>query len=150
MASGVNKVILVGNLGNDPDVVAIETNLKKATFRMATTESYRNREGQRVDQTEWHTITVWRGLAEVVEKYLHKGSKVYVEGRLRTREYTDKEGIKKYFTEVLCDSLVMLDRVDSNTNGGTTAASSTVAQNTSTPQNTDTPPEENPEDDLPF
>ncbi|HPE86646.1 MAG: single-stranded DNA-binding protein [Bacteroidales bacterium] len=150
MASGVNKVILVGNLGNDPDVVAIETNLKKATFRMATTESYRNREGQRVDQTEWHTITVWRGLAEVVEKYLHKGSKVYVEGRLRTREYTDKEGIKKYFTEVLCDSLVMLDRVDSNTNGGTNAASSTVTQNTSTPQNTDTPPEENPEDDLPF
>lgn len=147
--AGVNKVILVGNLGIDPEVTMIDTNLKKATFRMATTETYRNREGQRVDQTEWHTITVWRGLADVAEKYLHKGSKVYVEGRLRTREYNDKEGKKRYFTEIVADSFVMLDRAENN-GGMQNNSPSPAAQQAPAAQNQEPVKEENPEDDLPF
>ncbi len=147
--AGVNKVILVGNLGIDPEVTMIDTNLKKATFRMATTETYRNREGQRVDQTEWHTITVWRGLADVAEKYLHKGSKVYVEGRLRTREYNDKEGKKRYFTEIVGDSFVMLDKAENN-GGPQSSAPSASPQQAPKPQSQEPVREESPEDDLPF
>jgi len=145
--AGVNKVILIGNLGKDPDIVSIDANIKKASFSMATTESYRNREGQRVDQTEWHNIVMWRGLAEIAEKYLHKGSKVYIEGRLRTRDYEDKEGIKRYRTEILADSMVMLDKAE-NTGNGYQQKQNSQEQ----PKATETQKvaEEAPEDDLPF
>lgn len=107
---GVNKVILIGNLGKDPDVQYLEGNIGVAKFSLATTESFKDRAGKTIAQTEWHTVVLWRGLAELAEKYLHKGSLVYIEGRLRTRSWEDKEGNKKFATEVVGDNLIMLDK----------------------------------------
>jgi single-strand DNA-binding protein len=105
--AGVNKVILIGNLGRDPEITTFENGVKKAAFPLATTESYKNKEGAKVDQTEWHNIVLWRGLAEIAEKYLRKGSQIYLEGKIRTRNY-EQDGIKKYFTEIFGDNMTML------------------------------------------
>lgn len=102
--------MLIGNLGKDPDVQYLEGNIGVAKFSLATTETYKDRGGKLVSQTEWHTVVLWRGLAELAEKYLHKGSMVYIEGRLRTRSWEDKEGNKKFATEVVGDNLIMLDK----------------------------------------
>ena len=107
---GVNRVILIGNLGKDPDVQYLEGNIGVAKFSLATTETYKDRGGKLVSQTEWHTVVLWRGLADLAQKYLHKGSLVYIEGRLRTRSWEDKEGNKKFATEVVGDNLIMLDK----------------------------------------
>lgn len=107
---GVNRVMLIGNLGKDPDVQHLEGNIAVAKFPLATTETYKDRTGKLVSQTEWHTVVLWRGLAELAQKYLHKGSLIYVEGRLRTRSWEDKEGNKKFATEVVGDNLIMLDK----------------------------------------
>ena len=106
--AGINKVILVGNLGRDPEVRTLENGAKVANFTLATSESYKNKEGQRVTQTEWHNIVLWRGLAEIAEKFLRKGNQVYIEGKIRTRTWDDKDGIKRYTTEILGDNLTML------------------------------------------
>lgn len=111
--SGVNKVILVGHLGKDPDVRNVGNDAKVASFSLATTERITNKSGERTDLTEWHNIVVWRGLADVAEKYLKKGSLVYVEGKLRTRSWEDKEGVKRYTTEVQADNFTMLGKKDS-------------------------------------
>src|SRR5204862_7753464 len=106
--SGVNKVILVGNVGKDPEVRYLENNVAVAKFSLATTESYKDRTtGNKVEQVEWHNIVMWRGLAEVAEKYVRKGNKLYIEGKLRTRTYGE-ENNKKYFTEIVADNMVML------------------------------------------
>jgi single-strand DNA-binding protein len=102
--------MLIGNLGKDPDVQHLEGNIAVAKFPLATTETYKDRAGKLVSQTEWHTVVLWRGLAELAQKYLHKGSLIYVEGRLRTRSWEDKEGNKKFATEVVGDNLIMLDK----------------------------------------
>ncbi len=107
---GVNKVVLIGNLGKDPDLQYLEGNIGVAKFPLATTEMYKDKSGKLVSQTEWHTVVLWRGLAELAQKYLHKGSLIYVEGRLRTRSWEDKEGNKKFATEVVCDNLIMLEK----------------------------------------
>lgn len=107
--SGINKVILVGHLGKTPDVRTLEGGVTVASFPLATSESY-NKDGRKVEQTEWHNIVMWRGLAEVAAKYLQKGKLVYIEGKLRTRSFEDKEGIKKYITEVVADSFTLLGR----------------------------------------
>lgn len=107
---GVNRVMLIGNLGKDPDVQYLEGNIAVAKFPLATTETYKDRTGKLVSQTEWHTVVLWRGLAELAQKYLHKGSLIYVEGRLRTRSWEDKEGNKKFATEIVGDNLIMLDK----------------------------------------
>ena len=107
---GVNRVILIGNLGKDPDVQYLEGNIGVAKFPLATTETYKDRAGKLISQTEWHTVVLWRGLAELAQKYLHKGSLIYVEGRLRTRSWEDKEGNKKFATEIVGDNLIMLDK----------------------------------------
>ncbi|HZH54077.1 MAG TPA: single-stranded DNA-binding protein [Sphingobacteriaceae bacterium] len=107
--SGVNKVILVGHLGKDPEVRYLEGNVTVASFPLATTETY-NKDGKRVEQTEWHNIVMWRGLADVAAKYLHKGRLVYIEGKLRTRNYEDKEGIRRYSTEVVVENFTLLGR----------------------------------------
>lgn len=107
---GVNRVMLIGNLGKDPDVQYLEGNIAVAKFPLATTETYKDRAGKLVSQTEWHTVVLWRGLAELAQKYLHKGSLIYVEGRLRTRSWEDKEGNKKFATEIVGDNLIMLDK----------------------------------------
>ena len=108
MANGVNKVILIGNLGKDPEIIRLESGVKKAVFSLATTEVYRNKEGEKVSHTEWHNIILWRGLAEVAENYLKKGNTVFVEGRIRKREYEDKDGVKRYITDILGDNMTML------------------------------------------
>ena len=107
---GVNRVMLIGNLGKDPDVQVLEGNIAVAKFPLATTETFKDRGGKLVSQTEWHTVVLWRGLAELAQKYLHKGSLVYIEGRLRTRNWDDKEGHRKFATEVVGDNLIMLDK----------------------------------------
>ena len=106
--AGVNKVILVGNLGKDPEVRYLEGGTAVANFSLATTETYKDKSGNKVEQTEWHNVVVWRGLAEIAEKYLHKGSQVYVEGKLRTRSWDDKDGVKRYSTEIIADNMTML------------------------------------------
>lgn len=106
--AGVNKVILLGNLGKDPEVRVTESGRKVASFTLATTESYKDKNGERVDQTEWHNVVFWGPIADVIEKYLKKGSQIYVEGKLRTRSYEDKEGVKKYITEVIGSTMTML------------------------------------------
>ena len=108
MANGINKVILIGNLGKDPEIQRLESGVKRATFSLATTESYKNKEGQKVDHTEWHNIVLWRGLAEVAENYLKKGNTVYIEGRIRKRDYEDKDGVKRYVTDIQGDNMTML------------------------------------------
>lgn len=107
--------MLIGNLGKDPDMQYLEGNIGVAKFPLATTETFKDRSGKLVSQTEWHTVVLWRGLAELAQKYLHKGSLVYIEGRLRTRSWEDKEGARKFATEVVGDNLIMLDK---RTDGG--------------------------------
>jgi single-strand DNA-binding protein len=115
--AGVNKVILVGNLGRDPELKYLEGNVARASFSLATSDSYKDKNGNRVDQTEWHNIVMWRGLAESAEKYLKKGTQVYIEGKLQTRQWNDKEGNKRSTTEIVADSYVILQRRDANTGG---------------------------------
>lgn len=107
--SGINKVILVGHLGKDPEVRHLEGGVTVASFPLATSETF-NKEGKRVEQTEWHNIVLWRGLAEVAAKYLQKGKLVYIEGKLRTRSFEDKEKVKRYVTEVVAENFTMLGR----------------------------------------
>ncbi|MFC3198421.1 single-stranded DNA-binding protein [Parapedobacter deserti] len=107
--SGVNKVILVGHLGKDPEVRHLDGNVTVASFPLATSEIY-HKDGRKVEQTEWHNIVMWRGLAEVAAKYLFKGKLVYVEGKLRTRTYEDREGIRRYTTEVVAETFTLLGR----------------------------------------
>ncbi|RPD40230.1 single-stranded DNA-binding protein [Chitinophaga barathri] len=157
---GVNKVILIGNLGRDPDVQFLEGNIAVAKFSLATTETFKDRAGKLISQTEWHTVVLWRGLAELAQKYLHKGSLVYIEGRLRTRSWEDKEGNKKFATEVVGDNLVMLDkRMDVN-NGDHPVSHHHTTGPATTPTGAphhgegyaglDIPPMSEPADDLPF
>ena len=103
-------MMLIGNLGKDPDMQFLEGNIAVAKFSLATTETYKDRSGKLISQTEWHTVVLWRGLAELAQKYLHKGSLVYIEGRLKTRSWEDKEGNKKFATEIVGDNLIMLDK----------------------------------------
>lgn len=105
--SGVNKVILIGRLGKDPEIRTFENGAKKASFTLATSETYKDREGNRVEQTEWHNITCWRNLADIAERYLLKGKLIYLEGKLRTRNWEDN-GIKKYVTEIEANTFTML------------------------------------------
>ncbi len=102
--------MLIGNLGKDPDVQYLEGNIAVAKFPLATTETFKDRTGKLISQTEWHTVVLWRGLADLAQKYLHKGSLVYIEGRLRTRNWEDREAHRKFATEVVGDNLIMLDK----------------------------------------
>ena len=107
----VNKVILIGNVGIDPEVRTLESGVKVARVRLATTERLFDRQtNETKEHTEWHTITLWRGLADVVDRYVRKGSQIYVEGRLRTREWMDKDNNKRYTTEIMADTMNLLGR----------------------------------------
>ena len=133
--AGVNKVILVGNLGKDPEVKYLDSGVAVANFSLATTESYKNKEGERVNQTEWHNIVLWRGLAEVAEKWLKKGASVYIEGKIKTRKWEDKDGNTRYNTEILADNMTML-----GSKSTTESAVSTTSEK----------PADDTADDLPF
>jgi single-strand DNA-binding protein len=106
--SAVNKVILLGNLGKDPEVRHLENDRIRATFALATNETYKNKAGEKITTTEWHNIVLWASLAKIAEQYLTKGKQVYIEGKLTTRSYVDKEGQVKYTTEVVGQNLVLL------------------------------------------
>ena len=106
----VNKVILVGNVGKDPETRYLDENTAITKFSMATSETYKNRNGERVSNTEWHNIVLWRGLAQVAEKYVKKGTQIYIEGRIKTRSYDDADGNKKYITEIVGDQMQLLGR----------------------------------------
>jgi single-strand DNA-binding protein len=108
MAGSVNKVILIGNLGSDPEVRYLETGSAVAKFSIATTEAYNNKNGERVEHTEWHRIELWDGLAKVAEKYLKKGNQVYIEGRIRTDNWTDKEGQPRIGVTIRANSMTLL------------------------------------------
>ncbi|MEP6584231.1 MAG: single-stranded DNA-binding protein [Ginsengibacter sp.] len=111
---GVNKVILVGNLGKDPEIQYLEGNIPVAKILLATTETYKDKLGKLMSQTEWHNVVLWRGLAELSQKYLHKSSLVYIEGRLKTRYWEDRDHNKKVATEIIADNLIMLDKRSDN------------------------------------
>lgn len=144
---GVNRVILIGNLGKDPDVQYLEGNIGVAKFSLATTETYKDKGGRSISQTEWHTVVLWRGLAELAQKYLHKGSLVYIEGSLRTRSWEDKEGNKKFATEIVGDNLIMLDkRGDSHMDTHTLHNHDTLDSD----HNVDVPPIGETSEELPF
>lgn len=127
----INKVILVGNVGVDPEIRTTESGVKVARVRLATTERIYNRQtNESTDLTEWHTVTLWRGLADVADRYVRKGSQLYIEGRLRTREWTDKDNIKRYSTEILADDMKLLGRRSDNQSaqGGMQGASQSYQQ----------------------
>ncbi|HET8885859.1 MAG TPA: single-stranded DNA-binding protein [Salinimicrobium sp.] len=103
-----NKVQLIGNVGNDPEIVNLETGKKLAKFSIATNETYKNAKGEKVTDTQWHNIVAWGKTAEIIENYVPKGKEVAIEGKLTSRSYEDKEGVKKYVTEVVCNELLLL------------------------------------------
>jgi single-strand DNA-binding protein len=142
--AGINRAILIGNLGKDPEVMTFENGVKKASFSLATSESYKNKEGVKVDQTEWHNIVLWRGLAEIAEKYLRKGSQIYLEGKIKYRSY-EQDGVKKYITEIYADNMTMLgsrrDAGDGHHDQNQQHAS---------PPQPESHDMETPQDDLPF
>ena len=138
MAGSVNKVILIGNLGKDPEVRHLENGAVVANFSIATSETYTDRNtGQKVENTDWHNIVVKNKAAEICEKYLSKGDKVYIEGRIKTRKWQDDKGLERYTTEILCSDFKFLTNKDSSNQN--------PEVNTSTQSNSTTP-----EDDLPF
>lgn len=171
MAGSVNKVILIGNLGRDPEIRVLETGTMVGNFSLATSESYRDRTTNEIkEQTEWHNVVVWRGLAEIVQKYVFKGTKVYVEGKLRSRSYQDKENITRYTTEIVADNLTILTSKNENqqlsankapyssqgtpaensSNGNLTTGTPTPATNTFNPETNFGSFDPNMDDDLPF
>ncbi|MBI2795053.1 MAG: single-stranded DNA-binding protein [Ignavibacteria bacterium] len=109
MSRSLNKVMLIGNVGKEPEVNFTPSGVKVAQFRMATTETWKDRDGALQEHTDWHTIIAWRGLADVVEKLVRRGSRVYIEGKIQSRSFDDKEGHKRYVTEVVADNILMLD-----------------------------------------
>jgi single-strand DNA-binding protein len=103
-----NKVQLIGNLGNNPEIITLESGKKLAKMSIATNETYKNAEGEKVTDTQWHNVVAWNKTAEIIEKYLQKGSEVAIEGKLTSRSYEDKDGTKKYITEIVCNEMLML------------------------------------------
>lgn len=139
----LNKVMLIGNAGKDPEIRSAN-GTPVASFPLATTEVFSSKTGQRQEHTEWHNIVVWRGLAEIVEKYVKKGTSLYIEGRIRSRSYEGKDGTKRYITEIVCDSLRLLGRKENST-------SSAPAQDYAAPKATESFPDVPADaDDLPF
>jgi len=144
MAKSLNKVMLIGNLGKDPELRYTTSGVAVATFSLATNESWKDADGNLQERTEWHNIVAWKKLAEICGEWLKKGKKVYIEGRIQTRSYDDKNtGAKKYITEIVADSMIMLDSKGQ--------AEGSPAPSTSMPEASPSPgPGPGKEDDLPF
>ena len=165
----LNKVLLIGNVGNDPEIRYLDSNpqspqgnAKVASFRLATTERYRDRNGETRENTEWHSIVAWRSNADLVEKFVHKGSQIYIEGKLRTRQWTDQTGAKRFTTEVNADNIQLLGKRPDGPQPGQPAPSgysgpgysSQPAPQPAYPpqpvQSAQPTPDAGPDDDLPF
>ena len=157
----VNKVILIGNVGKDPEVRYLDTGIAVASFPLATTDrAYTLSNGTQVpERTEWHNLVLWRGLAETAEKYVHKGDKLYVEGKIRTRSYSDQSGAMRYITEIFVDNMEMLTPKGAGQGAGTSAQQGAATpsqqpqqmqQNQQPQQSQAQPVQDNPADDLPF
>jgi len=153
----INKVILVGNVGKDPVVRYFDKGVAKATFPLATSETYTNQQGETITSTEWHNIVLWRALAEVAEKTIKKGAQVYIVGKIKTRSYVDKDGVNKYITEILADTLLTLEKKQvAGSSSPQPETTRNEVQSKSTPaQSVNEPPAEynsgpQNEDDLPF
>ena len=149
----VNKAILVGNLGKDPELRYTPSGTAVCTFSMATTDRFKNKQGEQQDRTEWHNIVVWAGLAEICGKYLTKGKQIYIEGRIQNRSYDDRDGNKRYISEIVATEMQMLGRAGdqgggsgSGTGGG---GSRQTAQFNEHSGGSEEPPF-NPDDDIPF
>jgi len=140
--SGVNKVILIGNLGKDPEVRYLESKVPVANFTLATNSSWKDKDGSKKEHTEWHNIVLWRGSAEFAENYLRKGDKVYIEGKLRTRSWDDKDNVKRYMTEVIGDTVTKLS--------GKREGEETQPVNPADKAPPTAPPSDKLSDDLPF
>jgi len=138
MSKSLNKVQLIGNLGKDPELKYTSAGVAVATFSIATSDSWKDQEGNTQERTEWHNIVAWRKLAEICGEWLKKGKRVYIEGRLQTRNY-EKDGVKRYITEIVADQLIMLDGGPRSSNGGEAEAPASATE--SVPAK---------EDDLPF
>jgi single-strand DNA-binding protein len=156
--AGINKVILVGNLGRDPEMRYTQSQVPVCSFAMATSETYKDRNsGERITQTEWHNIVMWRGLAETANQYLRKGSQVYIEGKLQTRSWEDQSGQKRYTTEIVADVMQFLDRPADGGNRpaaaphpAATAETSHATANESDVSSVHAPAAPEPEADTPF
>jgi single-strand DNA-binding protein len=152
----VNKVILIGNVGKDPETRHLEGGNTVSKFSLATSEVYKNKEGEKITNTEWHNIVLWKGLAEIAEKYVKKGSQLFIEGRIRTRSYTDQDNNTKYITEIIGDTMQMLGKKSESGPPDTPLKQSSASSET--PQTNDNPPDtmgdlsksQNDVDDLPF
>ena len=136
--AGVNKAILLGNLGKDPEIRKLDDGRAVANFSIATSESYKNKAGERVTNTEWHNVVLWSPLAEIAENYLKKGSQVYIEGKISNRSYEDKDGVKKYISEVVGRDITLLGRAPDSTGQNQTNETNEAKK------------EDTVEDDLPF
>ena len=139
---GINKVILIGNVGKDPEVRHLDSGIAVTTFPLATSETYKNKEGQKVTNTEWHNVVLWRGLAEIAEKYVKKGNPLYIEGKIRTRSWDDKDGNKRYTTEIVASDVQFLGTRDSSEPTRPRGSSSMDVQGM--------PPQGPGDDDIPF
>ncbi len=149
----VNKVILIGNLGKDPELRYTAAGTAVANFSLATSERYKDRGGQQQEKTEWHNIVVWRQLAEICGKYLQKGKQIYIEGRIQTRSYDDKDGNKRYITEIVADEMRMLGRAGDENNAGAAPRREPCQERPQPSRAQETSYEEppfNPDDDIPF
>ncbi len=155
----VNKAILVGNLGKDPELRYTPSGTAVCTFSLATTDRFKNKQGEQQERTEWHNIVVWAGLAEICGKYLTKGKQIYVEGRIQNRSYDDRDGNKRYISEIVVNEMQMLGRAGeqgggSGSSGGSSSGSSSGSgRSTSPSENYSSAPQEppfNPDDDIPF
>ena len=137
--AGVNKVILLGHLGKDPEVKKLDSGKSVANFSLATSEVYKNKEGEKVTNTEWHNIVLWSPLAEIAESYLKKGSQLYLEGKISNRSYEDKDGVKKYISEVVGRDITLLGRPPNESSGESSNNEGSAGSNVS-----------DDVDDLPF
>lgn len=156
MAGSINKAILIGNLGKDPEVRRLESGAVVCSFPIATSETYKDKTGQKVSKTEWHNIVMWRGLAEIAEKYLKKGSSVYIEGKIKTRSWEDQENNMRYTTEIVADQMTMLGNKSDSQDNSNYSGEASNHSNQPAAKNQPASAEQNDfsagddEDDLPF
>lgn len=147
MAGSVNKVILIGNLGADPEVKTFQDGNSIANIRIATSESYTNQAGEKINNTEWHNVVLRRGLAGIAEKYLKKGDKVYIEGALKTRKWQDQNSVDRYTVEIIAQNMTMLSPRNEGSGGGMASPQAAGSEMGSAPA---AESEGNQNDDLPF